>query len=83
MNPRGFRILAALDEIAHECRATPAQIALAWLMAKPAVTAPIASATNVQQLEELMGAARISLDGEAIAKLDRASECGDRESKIA
>jgi aryl-alcohol dehydrogenase-like predicted oxidoreductase len=83
MNPRGFRILAALDEIANEHKATPAQIALAWLMAKPSVTAPIASATNVEQLEELIGAARISLDGEAMAKLDRASEYRGKESKIA
>jgi len=83
MNPRGFRILAALDEIAHEYKATPAQIALAWLMAKPAVTAPIASATNLHQLEELMGAARISLDAEAVAKLDRASEYKEKEARIA
>jgi aryl-alcohol dehydrogenase-like predicted oxidoreductase len=83
MNPRGFRILAALDEVANEQNATSAQIALAWLMAKPAVTAPIASATNVSQLEELMGAARITLDSEAMAKLDRASEYREKESKIA
>jgi aryl-alcohol dehydrogenase-like predicted oxidoreductase len=83
MNPRGFRILAALDEIASGYKATPAQIALAWLMAKPAVTAPIASATNVSQLDELLGAARIKLDGEAMAKLDRASEYQEKESKIA
>ena len=75
--------MAALDEIANEHKATPAQIALAWLMAKPAVTAPIASATSVSQLQELMGAARISLGGEAMAKLDRASEHKEKESKIA
>jgi aryl-alcohol dehydrogenase-like predicted oxidoreductase len=83
LNPRGFRILAALDEVAKEYKATPAQIALAWLMAKPAVTAPIASATSVEQLDELLGAARISLDGEAVATLDRASEYREKESKIA
>jgi aryl-alcohol dehydrogenase-like predicted oxidoreductase len=83
MNPRGFRILAALDDIASQHKATPAQIALGWLMAKPAVTAPIASATNVSQLDELLGAARIKLDGEAMAKLDRASEYQEKESKIA
>ena len=83
MDPRGFRILAALDEVAREYSASQAQIALAWLMAKPPVTAPIASATSVKQLEELTGAARIALDGEAMAKLDRASEYKEKESKIA
>jgi aryl-alcohol dehydrogenase-like predicted oxidoreductase len=83
MNSRGFRILAALDEVAAEYGATPAQIALAWLMAKPPVTAPIASATSVKQLDELMGAAQIALDGEAMAKLDRASEYREEKGKIA
>jgi len=83
LNPRGLRILKALDEVAAEYDATPAQISLAWLMAKPAVTAPIASATGVDQLEELMGAARITLDGEAMATLDRASNYRHQESKIA
>jgi len=84
LNPRGFRILAALDAVAAEHHATPAQIALAWLMKKPAVTAPIASATSVKQLDELMGAARIALDGEAMAKLDAASAYKEEEkAKIA
>jgi aryl-alcohol dehydrogenase-like predicted oxidoreductase len=83
MNARGFRILAALDTVAKEYNATAAQIALAWLMAKPPVTAPIASATSVKQLEELIGAARIALDGEAMATLDRASEYREKESKTA
>ena len=83
LNPRGFRILAALDQVASEYKASPAQIALAWLMAKPAVTAPIASATNPDQLDELMGAARITLDGEDMARLDAASDYKKEESKIA
>jgi aryl-alcohol dehydrogenase-like predicted oxidoreductase len=84
LNPRGFRILAALDAVAAEHHATPAQIALAWLMKKPAVTTPIASATNVNQLNELMGAARIVLDGEAMTKLNAASAYTDEEkTKIA
>src|SRR5579864_413950 len=83
MNPRGFRILAALDEVAREYNATAAQIALAWLIAKPPVAAPIASATSVKQLDDLMAAARIGLDSEAMAKLDRASEYREKESKIA
>jgi len=83
MNSRGFRILAALDEVAAEYGATPAQIALAWLMAKPPVTAPIASATCVKQLDELLGVAQMALDGEAMAKLDRASEYKEEKAKIA
>lgn len=71
LNDRGLRVLAALDEISAEQGATPAQVALAWLMVK--VTAPIASATSVKQLEELMGAARLSLRDDDVAKLDAAS----------
>jgi aryl-alcohol dehydrogenase-like predicted oxidoreductase len=72
-NPRGFAILAALDDAAAAARATPAQVALAWQMARPGITAPIASATSVAQLEELMGAARLELDAGTIAALDAAS----------
>lgn len=72
LNERGFRILRALDAVARETRATPAQISLAWLIAR-GVTAPIASATSVEQLEELVGATRLTLDAEALAKLDEAS----------
>ncbi len=75
MNERGFRILAALDDVAAQHGATPAQIALAWLRAH-GVTAPIASATSVAQLEELVAFAGIELDAEAVAKLDAASEGG-------
>jgi aryl-alcohol dehydrogenase-like predicted oxidoreductase len=73
MNERGLRILAALDEVAGESGATPAQISLAWLMSKPTIAAPIASATSLKQLEELMGAARLTLSAESLAKLDAAS----------
>jgi aryl-alcohol dehydrogenase-like predicted oxidoreductase len=73
MNERGFRILAALDLCAQEHRATPAQIALAWLIARPSVTAPIASATNVTQLDELLAGARLTLDAASIDRLDVAS----------
>ncbi len=76
LNPRGHRILAALDEVAAQQHATPAQVALAWQMAQPGITAPIASATGLQQLEELMGAARLSLDNAALAHLGEASACG-------
>jgi aryl-alcohol dehydrogenase-like predicted oxidoreductase len=73
LNDRGMAILAALDAVGGELKATPAQIALAWLMAQPAVTAPIASATSVQQLEELMGAAQVTLSAEQLSRLDEAS----------
>ena len=73
LNDRGFRVLAGIDAVAARLGATPAQIALAWLMAKPSITAPIASATSVAQLEELMAAAHITLDADAIAALDAAS----------
>jgi aryl-alcohol dehydrogenase-like predicted oxidoreductase len=75
LNERGFRILAALDAVAGEYDATPAQIALAWLCAH-GITAPIASATSVPQLEELVGFAEIELRSDAVAKLDAASEGG-------
>jgi aryl-alcohol dehydrogenase-like predicted oxidoreductase len=71
LNPRGLRILAALDAVAAELAATPAQVALAWLMQR--VTAPIASATSVVQLEELMGAARLTLPEDATRRLEVAS----------
>jgi len=70
---KGPKVLAALDAAATELGATPAQVALAWVMARPAVAAPIASATSLAQLEELMGAARLSLDPAHIARLDAAS----------
>jgi aryl-alcohol dehydrogenase-like predicted oxidoreductase len=73
LNAKGLNVLAALDEIAAAHRATTAQIALAWLMARPGVTAPIASATSVEQLQELAGAAALSLSAGEIEALDRAS----------
>lgn len=73
LNARGVRILAALDDIAARHRATPAQVALAWLIARPGITAPIASATSVEQLREILAAATLELDGNDIAQLDQAS----------
>ncbi len=69
---RGLRLLDALRGVANEVGATPAQVALAWLMQRPAVTAPIASATSVAQLDELLGAADLSLPPAAVAALDEA-----------
>ena len=73
LEPRGLRVLEALDDIAAGHRATPAQVALAWLMARPSITAPIASATSVAQLQELLGAARLTLSARGVAQLDAAS----------
>ena len=73
LNRRGLRILAALDEVAARYDATPGQVAIAWQMARPAITAPIASATSIVQLDELMAATRLQLDADAIGSLDDAS----------
>jgi aryl-alcohol dehydrogenase-like predicted oxidoreductase len=73
LNDRGLRILAALDGVAAALNATPAQVALAWQIARPGITAPIASATSVAQLQELLGAARLALPADVIAQLDAAS----------
>ena len=70
LNERGFRILAALDEVAADTGRPLAQVALAWLAAQPGVTAPIASATNVRQVEDLLGAMRLQLTPAQIARLD-------------
>jgi len=73
LNARGLRILAALDDIAAKHTATPTQVALAWLIAQPNIAAPIASATTVEQLHDLLAAARLSLSKEELAQLDGAS----------
>jgi aryl-alcohol dehydrogenase-like predicted oxidoreductase len=73
LTERGMRILAALGEVAAEHDATPAKVALAWLAAQPGITAPIASATSVAQLIELLDAARLELPQGAIELLNQAS----------
>jgi len=73
MNERGMRILAALDEVAKSKKAKCSQVALAWLMSRPTITAPIASATTIAQLRELMAAAELSLDTASLSLLDQAS----------
>ncbi|TAA25922.1 MULTISPECIES: aldo/keto reductase [Pseudoxanthomonas] len=73
LNDRGRRILAALDEVAAQQRARPAQIALAWLMARDSITAPIASASSVEQLHEILRAAQLTLTAEQVQALDEAS----------
>jgi aryl-alcohol dehydrogenase-like predicted oxidoreductase len=74
LNDYGFGVIAALEEVAAKYNAKPGQIAIAWLIARPSVAAPIASATNLQQLHELAGAAAIKLDAESIAKIGAASK---------
>jgi aryl-alcohol dehydrogenase-like predicted oxidoreductase len=73
LNARGLRILAALDAAAATHGATPAQVAIAWQIAQPAITAPIASATSTAQLDELTKAATLKLDDATVAALDAAS----------
>ena len=73
LTDRGGRILAALDDVGARFKARPATVALAWLMARPGVTAPIASATSLDQLAELTAAAELVLDPGAMEQLDQAS----------
>jgi len=73
LNDWGFAVVAALDEVAHTHGSTPARVALAWLLAQPGVTAPIASATNVKQLADLVEATKLKLDVESIQKLNAVS----------
>ena len=73
MNEDGFRVVKALQEVAEKHNAKPGQTALAWLLARPSVTAPIASATNLDQLKELVSAAELRLDAEDTTKIDQAS----------
>ncbi|MGN2242809.1 aldo/keto reductase [Frateuria sp. GZRR33] len=73
LDARGLGVLDALDRVSAAHQATPAQVALAWLIARPGLTAPIASATSVAQLHELLGAVDLALAPEEIAALDRAS----------
>jgi aryl-alcohol dehydrogenase-like predicted oxidoreductase len=73
MNDRGFRVLAAVEKVAAGAGATPAQVALSWLAHRPGITAPIASATSVAQLKEIVGAIDLELDANARATLDQAS----------
>lgn len=73
LHERGHRVLAALDGVAAEAGATPAQVALAWLAAQPGVAAPIASATSVEQLEELLGVMTLELSPAQVQRLSAAA----------
>lgn len=73
LDARGMRILDALDKVAARVDSKPAQVAIAWLIARPSVAAPIASATNLNQLDDLARAAELHLDSESIELLNQAS----------
>lgn len=73
LNERGLRILKALDDVARRYNSTPTQVALAWLLTRRSVTAPIASATNLEQLKDLIASAQLRLDAESVRELDEAS----------
>ena len=73
LNPRGLKNLAALDDVGKRHGATPASVSLAWQIARPSITAPIASATTVEQLNELVAATRLHLDTTDIEQLNAAS----------
>jgi aryl-alcohol dehydrogenase-like predicted oxidoreductase len=77
MNERGFAVLAAVEKVAAGVGATPAQVALSWLVHRPGITAPIASATSVGQLKEIVGAVDLKLDADATKTLDQASAWKD------
>ena len=73
LDVRGVRILTALDQVAGKLHSTPAKVSLAWLLARPSITAPIASATSVEQLHGLIDATNLTLDAESIELLNQAS----------
>ncbi len=73
LNERGDRILRALDAVAARYRTTPARVSIAWLLTRPSVTAPIASATTLEQLHELIESTRLELDAAAVEELNAAS----------
>jgi aryl-alcohol dehydrogenase-like predicted oxidoreductase len=77
VNERGFAILKAVDEVAGRLGSNPARVALAWLAARPGITAPIASATSVEQLKDLIAGATLELDPAAVEQLDKASAWTD------
>ena len=70
---KGLKVLAALDDVAQRYSATPAQVAIAWFKGRTALAAPIASATTLEQLNDLAKAAKLVLDSQAVAQLDAAS----------
>jgi aryl-alcohol dehydrogenase-like predicted oxidoreductase len=83
LNDWGFGVVAALDEVANAHGSTPARVALAWLLAQPGITAPIASATSVEQLNDLAKATQLELSQQDIAALNQASAYEEQAERIA
>jgi len=83
LNDRGFRVLQALDQVAERRQSKPAQVALAWLMSRKSITAPIASATSVEQLNDLVTATQLELSTADIKLLDTASAYEEQAERIA
>jgi aryl-alcohol dehydrogenase-like predicted oxidoreductase len=73
LNERGRRILAALDEVSKRLHANPTRVSIAWLLTRPGIAAPLASATSLDQLREIIAGVSLKLDSDALAVLDRAS----------
>jgi len=73
LNDRGYKVLGALDQVAKKYNATPARVSLAWLLARPSITAPIVSATNLEQLSDLVSSVELELDHDSIEFLNQAS----------
>lgn len=73
VNEKGFRIIKTLDQLAKQLNSKPASIALAWLIARPGITAPIASATSLEQLNDLINATSLKLDHTSIQLLNQAT----------
>jgi len=73
LDPRGLDIVDELEKAGQRLDATPAQVAIAWIIAQPGITAPIVSATSLKQLEDVMRAAEIKLDARTLGRLDRVS----------
>ncbi len=79
MNPAGLAVLDVLDDVAERHGATPAQVSLAWLIARPSVVGPVASATTPEQVREIVKAIDLRLDGGSLARLDAAAAAADGE----
>jgi aryl-alcohol dehydrogenase-like predicted oxidoreductase len=79
MNPTGLAVLDVLDDVAARHAATPAQVSLAWLIARPSVVGPVASATTPEQVHEIVKAIDLRLDGESLARLDAVTAAADGE----
>lgn len=83
MNEWGFGVVATLDEVAKAHGSTPSRVALAWLLAQPGITAPIASATREKHLTDMVEAAKLKLDADSIKRLNGASAKKDAASAMA